>query len=70
MMKSTRGLWVCVLAVAGGVLAAVVAADQSAERKKDEAAIRGVIQLYFDGRERFERFLISKSTSRLLFIRK
>jgi len=48
-MKYTWAAAVCALAAAGGILMAAATEETSPDLKKDEEAIRAVIQLYFDG---------------------
>ena len=57
-----KSAWLgCLLTLAAGTLVAGVAADKSADRKKDEAAIRKVVQLYFDGIIKYDEASLRKA---------
>ncbi len=60
-MKYTWAAAVCALAAAGGILMAAATEETSPDLKKDEEAIRAVIQLYFDGIIKYDEEALRKA---------
>ena len=60
-MKQRGTLLVCLAAVAAVALVAADAVDKPADLKKDEAAIRQVVQLYFDGIIKYDEESLRKA---------